>query len=99
MAMRRGQNPEKPALLSHIHGEMDKLLAVSKLAAFGIPVQVLTPEVAGSELFKVISGISVGGYDLYVPESLAELAKTVLFAKPDKDATEPVPKGIRPLRL
>lgn len=75
--------PETPVLLCHIHDEVEQLLAVSKLTAMEIPVRVLSPEVGGSELFKVITGISVSGYDLYVPESREALSRGVLSARQD----------------
>jgi len=77
--------PEKAEFLCHADSEMDAAMITCQLGAYGVPVKQIAPEIPGSGLFRLISGISVTGYDLYVPEGKVALA-TELLNPPDQAA-------------
>jgi len=69
--------PEKAIFLAHYSSvNMEDMLIINKLTAYGIPLIKTHPE-TGS-VGKIILGISGFGTDIYVPESLLEDAKALL---------------------
>lgn len=74
-----------PAYLTNIFGtEADYQLALSQLRAFKIPYAC---EFTGlGQMAKITAGFSISGMDIYVPESMLEDARNILFS--DTEAKE-----------
>ena len=74
--------PEKAAFLAHYTSvNMEDMLIINKLAAYGIPLVKTHPETGAAG--AIILGISGFGTDIYVPESLLEDAKALLEDRTD----------------
>jgi len=73
------------AFLTNVGGtQLDYEMVLSQLRAFSIPY---ASELTGSGQFtKVLMGFSGAGMDIYVPETLLEDAKNILFS--DSEAQE-----------
>ncbi|MBQ1352071.1 MAG: hypothetical protein IIY71_05050 [Oscillospiraceae bacterium] len=78
--------PEPAAFLCESsHFGADGEITISMLRAFGIPVLQKYP--GDGQLGKVVLGFSGYGVDLYVPESMLELAQELL-ASPEEEEQE-----------
>ncbi len=77
--MERGGAKVPAAFLANIGGtQADYELTLSVLRAFGIPYACDFPGMG--QISRVYTGSSGGGMDIYVPETMLEDAKNILFA-------------------
>lgn len=68
---------ETPVLLTNVRGsQLDFEMTVSLLSAFGIPTRRGYPH--SGELVRLLFGVTGGGMDIFVPESMLEAAQDVL---------------------
>lgn len=69
--------PDTPVLLTNVSGsQLDFEMTVGMLSAFGIPTERKYPH--SGQLVKLLFGVTGGGMDIYVPESMLEAARDVL---------------------
>ena len=77
--------PERAVFLATVSDVgVDAELVISMLRAFGVPV--VRQFEHGGQLGKVILGFSGYGEDLYVPESMLDLARELLAPQQDDQA-------------
>ena len=76
--------PVAPVFLKHIGGsQMDIELTLSLLEAYEIPAVSQFPN--NGDFGRVIIGHAGGGVDLYVPETLLDMARDILSAEVVED--------------
>ena len=82
----KGENgePVRPVYLTHRSStDMDDMLLVSLLEAYGIPALISHP--GYGSFGKVVLGMSGTGSDILVPETMYDDAKAIMEAKPDDE--------------
>lgn len=82
----KGENgePVRPVYLAHRSStDMDDMLLVNMLDAYGIPALRVCP--GDGEFGRLILGISGTGTDILVPETLYDDAKALMEAEPDDE--------------
>lgn len=73
-----------PAFLVHTAGlDFEDSMTVSMLQAFGIPTIKRYP--GDGEFGNIILGVSGGGVDIYVPETMLSEARDILSAEVQED--------------
>ena len=76
--------PAAPVLLTTVTGtQLDYQLVLAQLRSFGVPV--LGTFSATGNLAKLVLGFAGTGMDVYVPETMAELARELLEAPPEEE--------------
>jgi len=77
-------NKVKPAFLANISGsQLDYEMALSLLRAYKIPYACDFP--GAGPLAKIIVGFSGAGMDIYVPETMLEDARELLFGEAEDE--------------
>ena len=79
--------PVPPALLTTVTGtQLDYQLVLAQLRSYGVPV--LGTFTATGNLAKLVLGFAGTGMDVYVPETMAELARELLEAPPEEESED-----------
>lgn len=76
-----------PARLAHVGGKpMDEQILLSMLEAYGIPAVTQYPN--DGSFGKIVLGMSGGGTEIFVPETMLEEARQLLAAEADESLDE-----------